>query len=44
MLVSVETDAGITGWGEAYNHGPDRAYPPILDFLFTELEGKIRGG
>ena len=22
LLVKVDTDAGISGWGEAYNHGP----------------------
>ncbi len=40
VLVSVETDAGITGWGEAYNHGPDLALPPILDYFFSLLEGE----
>lgn len=40
VLVSVETDAGITGWGEAYAHGPERALPPILDYFFTHLQGE----
>lgn len=33
VIVAIDTDAGITGWGECYNHGPDRALPPILDYL-----------
>jgi len=39
LLVRVDTDAGISGWGEAYNHGPDRALPPVLDYLFPQIEG-----
>ncbi|HET6468557.1 MAG TPA: bifunctional D-altronate/D-mannonate dehydratase, partial [Geminicoccaceae bacterium] len=39
LLVALDTDEGITGWGEAYNHGPDRALPPLLDYLYTQIEG-----
>jgi galactonate dehydratase len=38
-FVKVETDEGITGWGECYNHGPDRALPPLLDYLFAQIAG-----
>lgn len=40
VLVAIDTDEGITGWGECYNHGPDRALPPVLDYLYTQLEGE----
>ena len=40
LLVKIETDEGISGWGEAYNHGPDRALPPILDYMFNYLVGE----
>ena len=40
LLVAIDTDAGITGWGETYNHGPDKAYPPLLDFLLTQFAGE----
>jgi galactonate dehydratase len=39
VLVVIDTDEGITGWGECYNHGPDRALPPLLDYLYTQIEG-----
>lgn len=39
LLVRIDTDAGIAGWGEAYNHGPDRALPPLLDYLFGQFAG-----
>lgn len=39
LLVKVETDEGISGWGEAYNHGPDLALPPLLDYLAGQLRG-----
>ena len=39
VLVALDTDEGITGWGECYNHGPDRALPPLLEYLLTEIEG-----
>ena len=25
VVVAIDTDEGITGWGECYNHGPDKA-------------------
>lgn len=34
VVVAIDTDDGLTGWGECYNHGPDKALPPILDYLF----------
>lgn len=40
LLVKIETDEGISGWGEAYNHGPDWALPPILDYMFNYLIGE----
>ena len=39
VVVAIDTDEGITGWGECYNHGPDRALPPLLDYLFGQIEG-----
>jgi galactonate dehydratase len=39
VIVAIDTDDGITGWGECYNHGPDKALPPLLDYLFTFLQG-----
>ncbi len=40
VLVAIDTDEGLTGWGECYNHGPDRALPPILDYLYLQIEGQ----
>lgn len=40
VLVALDTDEGITGWGECYNHGPDRALPPLLDYLYLQIEGE----
>ena len=40
VVVAIDTDEGITGWGECYNHGPDRALPPLLDYLFTQIAGE----
>jgi galactonate dehydratase len=39
VIVAIDTDEGITGWGECYNHGPDRALAPILDYLFLQIDG-----
>lgn len=39
LLVKVETDEGIDGWGEAYNHGPDWALVPLLEYLFAQVQG-----
>lgn len=40
VIVAIDTDEGITGWGECYNHGPDRALPPLLDYLALQIEGE----
>ena len=40
VVVAMDTDEGITGWGECYNHGPDKALFPLLDYLMTFLTGK----
>jgi len=40
VIVAIDTDTGITGWGECYNHGPDRALPPILDYFFEQIKGE----
>src|ERR1700680_735444 len=34
VVVAIDTDDGLTGWGECYNHGPDKALVPLLDYLF----------
>ena len=39
VIVAIDTDDGLTGWGECYNHGPDKALPPILDYLFDFIRG-----
>lgn len=40
VLVAIDTDEGITGWGECYNHGPDKALIPLLDYLFLQIVGE----
>jgi galactonate dehydratase len=40
VIVAIDTDEGVTGWGECYNHGPDRALPPLLDYLYLQIEGE----
>jgi len=40
VIVAIDTDDGLTGWGECYNHGPDKALPPLLDYLYTFIEGQ----
>ena len=40
VLVKIETDEGLYGWGEAYNHGPDRSIPPIVDYIFEMIQGE----
>lgn len=40
VIVAIDTDEGVTGWGECYNHGPDRALAPTLDYYFTQIEGE----
>ncbi|WP_137179832.1 mandelate racemase/muconate lactonizing enzyme family protein [Roseomonas sp. AR75] len=40
VIVAIDTDEGITGWGECYNHGPDRALPPVLEYLALQIGGE----
>ena len=40
LLVKIETDEGISGWGEAYNHGPDKALVPLLEYMFMQFQGE----
>ncbi|WP_029112742.1 mandelate racemase/muconate lactonizing enzyme family protein [Mycobacterium sp. URHB0044] len=39
VLVKITTSDGIDGWSEVYNHGPDLAYPPLLEYLFDQIKG-----
>ncbi|MFT5367827.1 MAG: galactonate dehydratase [Candidatus Latescibacterota bacterium] len=39
VLLKVETDEGVYGWGEVYNHGPDLAIPPVVDYIFELIKG-----
>jgi galactonate dehydratase len=39
VVMALDTDDGLTGWGELYNHGPDKALFPLLDYLFTFIKG-----
>jgi galactonate dehydratase len=39
VVVAIDTDDGLTGWGECYNHGPDKALPPLLEYLFGFIHG-----
>jgi galactonate dehydratase len=40
VLVRVDTDEGISGWGEAYNHGPDEALFPVFEYMFAQIVGE----
>ncbi|MCW1751099.1 galactarate dehydratase [Rhizobium acaciae] len=40
VIVALDTDDGVTGWGECYNHGPDKALPPLLDYLYGFVSGQ----
>lgn len=40
VIVALDTDDGLTGWGECYNHGPDLALPPLLDYLYGFIAGQ----
>ncbi len=40
VVVAIDTDDGLTGWGECYNHGPDKALLPLLDYLFEFIRGE----
>jgi hypothetical protein len=39
VLVKITTEDGVAGWSEVYNHGPDLAYPPLLEYLFAQIKG-----
>ncbi len=39
VILAIDTACGLTGWGECYNHGPDQALLPLLDYLGTFLTG-----
>jgi galactonate dehydratase len=40
VLLALDTEDGLTGWGECYNHGPDAALAPLLDYLFGFIRGQ----
>lgn len=40
VLVRVDTDEGVSGWGEAYDHGPDLALPAVLDYFLEQIRGE----
>ncbi|MET4261288.1 galactonate dehydratase [Bradyrhizobium sp. S3.12.5] len=40
LIIAIDTDDGLTGWGECYNHGPDKALEPLLEYLFTFIRGE----
>jgi len=40
VVLAIDTECGLTGWGECYNHGPDQALLPILDYLGPFLTGQ----
>ncbi|MDX2103513.1 MAG: mandelate racemase/muconate lactonizing enzyme family protein [Alphaproteobacteria bacterium] len=40
VLLRIDTDDGLSGWGECYNHGPDRAFAPLLEYLAQFLSGR----
>jgi galactonate dehydratase len=39
VLLRITTDDGIDGWAEIYNHGPDLAYPAIIEFIADQIAG-----
>lgn len=39
VLLRITTDGGIDGWAEIYNHGPDLAYPAIIEYLADQIAG-----
>ena len=40
VVLAIDTEDGLTGWGECYNHGPDLALFPLLDYLFGFIRGQ----
>jgi len=39
VLVKITTAGGLVGWSEVYNHGPDLAFPPLLEYLVDQVRG-----
>ena len=39
-LIKIETDEGLSGWGEAYSTGPDLSVEPIADYIFEMIQGE----
>ncbi|ATG55863.1 isomerase [Brachybacterium ginsengisoli] len=39
VLLKLTTDDGIEGWAEIYNHGPDLAYPAIMEYFAQQITG-----
>ncbi len=39
VILAMDTDDGLTGWGECYNHGPDKALFALFDYLVTFIRG-----
>ena len=45
VVVAIDTDDGLTGWGECYNHGPDKALLPAARLSVRLHHGdRTRGG
>ena len=40
VVLAMDTDEGITGWGECYNHGPDLALFPLFEYLLHFIRGQ----
>ena len=40
VVLAMDTDEGVTGWGECYNHGPDLALFPLLEYLLRFIRGQ----
>ncbi len=40
LVLAMDTDEGITGWGECYNHGPDLALFPLFEYLLQFIRGQ----
>ena len=40
VVLAMDTDEGITGWGECYNHGPDLALFPLFEYLLQFIRGQ----
>jgi galactonate dehydratase len=38
VVVAIDAQ-GLTGWGECYSHGPDRALLPLLEHLALQIQG-----